>query len=182
MGKPLPEPEVWPIGPLADEASWWTVLRCHSGATLDLAQELREERCIAWSPISYEARRLPRIRKRVQRVRALVPSFVFVGAQDADRAIALSFHGRVNPCRLFVVNGHRAHIPVEELMALEREQAKSVVQVRSFRIGQGVEVIEGLLKYERGTIVKALPRHQYAVEFGNRLEIVLPGFLLRSVG
>jgi hypothetical protein len=59
----LPEEGFWPRVPIADVAEEWTILRCASSATIDLAEELRDEQLLAWAPMIRVQTRLPRRRK-----------------------------------------------------------------------------------------------------------------------
>jgi hypothetical protein len=110
-----------------------------------------------------------------------MPSFVFVRAAERQFALDLAAEGKVPQCKPFVFNGQSPTLFVEELAALELAQAKAVATTMTFGQGTTVEVIDGLLGDEQGTVVKDLSGHRVRVKFSTGLEMSIPAFLLRSV-
>jgi len=179
----LPDEGFWPSVPIAEVANEWTILRCASAATIDLAQELRDEGLLAWSPIVRIQRRLPRRRKTELITRSLIPSFVFVAKQHGDEAIDLANRGRVHQCKRFLFNDDEATVPGHQLSALHLAQIRGTLRNRPLAVGDRVELLATLLYLAKATVTKGPMRSDtYEVELdGYRQPYVFPGFLLRKV-
>lgn len=182
-GEVLPDEGFWPAVPIADVAEYWTILRCSSSATIDLAEELRDEGLLAWSPIIRVQRRLPRRRKTELVVKPLIPSFVFVAKQHGDEAIDLATRGRVHQCKRFLFNEDEVVIPGHQLSALHLAQIRGTIRKRPLSPGDRVELLATVLYLAKALVTKGPMREDtYEVEIeGQRLRLIFPGFLLRKV-
>lgn len=179
----LPEEGFWPAVPIAEVADEWTILRCASAATIGLAQELRDEGLLAWSPIIRVQRRLPRRRKTELVVKPLIPSFVFVAKHHGDEAIDLAERGRVHQCKRFLFNEDEAIVPGHQLSALHLAQIRGTIRKRPLSRGDRVELLASLFYLAKAAVTKGPMRSDtYEVELeGQRQRLIFPGFLLRKV-
>jgi hypothetical protein len=174
--------EAWPAGPLSAEAEAWAVLRCYGPSTMRLAEGLRAEGVVAWTPIVHRSRRLPRAKKREIRIESLTPSFVFVEWDHADHAYMKGMAGKVPPCTIFRVNGQRVRIQVDDLAGLEEAQRKGCAKQVSWPDGTEVEVIQGMAANEQGVVVGRRSGNQYMIRLvRSQHKVVVPGFLLKAI-
>lgn len=174
----LPAFKEWPPRPITTYALWWTVLRCPSQATLDMAQELRARGYLVWSPSTRYQKRFPRSRKTQWVVAPLMPSFLFVSAEDADDAIMAM--GRLS---LFLVNDKRPHIPAHQLLPLQDAQVRGMgADMGALDPGVRVEVLSGLFGHQMATVVRPKGKRAFEVQMdGHHKSVVLQGFLLRPI-
>jgi hypothetical protein len=163
-------------------AETWTILRCASSDTIELAEELRDEGLLAWSPIVRVQKRLPRRRKTELVVKPLLPSFVFVSRPHADYAIELAAKGQVRQCKWFLFNDSEVAIPGLQLTPLHVAQIRGTIRKRPLAKGDQVEILATVLYLVKGTVVAGpLRNDSYEVELlGLRRSVIFPGFLLRK--
>jgi hypothetical protein len=178
----LPDEGFWPRIPIAEVADHWVVLRCASLATIELAEELREEHILAWSPIVRIQRRLPRRRKTELVTKPLLPSFIFVAKQHADHAIELATKGAVHQCKRFLFNVDEVVVPGIQLAPLHQAQIRGTLRKRPLVKGDRVEILATLFYLHKASVVKGpLRNDSYEVQLdGQNQLIILPGFLLRK--
>lgn len=178
----LPEEGFWPRVPIAEVADEWTVLRCASAATVELAEELRDEGLLAWAPMIRVQKRLPRRRKTELIVRPLLPSFVFVAKQHGDEAIDLATRGRVHQCKRFLFNVGEVIVPGIQLGPLHLAQIRGSLRDTPLIIGDQVEILATMLYLVKGRVISGPRRNDsYEIELeGQRQRFIFPGFLLRK--
>lgn len=178
----LPDEGFWPPVPIHEVAEEWTILRCASDATIELAGELRDQHLIAWVPIVRVQRRLPRKRKTELVTKALLPSFVFVSKPHADHAIDLASRGAVHQCKRFLVNVGEVCIPGKQLTPLYEAQIRGTLRKRPLGIGDQVEILATMLYLVKAVVVSGKLRNDsYEVEVeGQTQRVIFPGFLLRK--
>lgn len=178
----LPEEVFWPAVPIAEVADEWTILRCASRVTIDLALELRGEHLLAWSPVIRVQKRLPRRRKTTLVVRSLIPSFVFVAKDHGDWAIDLAMRGRVHQCKRFLFNDGEVTVPGNQLAPLHLAQIRGTLRKRPLEPGDKVEILATVLYLAKGKVLRGpFKSDSYEVELeGQRQRLIFPGFLLRK--
>ena len=178
----LPDEGFWPRVPIAEIAEEWTILRCASSATIDLAEELRDHDVLAWAPIIRVQRRLPRRRKTELITRALLPSFVFVARDHGDEAVDLAQRGRVPMCKRFLFNEGEVTIPGIQLSPLHLAQIRGTLRKCPLAAGDQVEILASLLYLQKAKVLNGPRRDDsYEVELqGQRQRFIFPGFLLRK--
>jgi hypothetical protein len=171
-----------PAGPSSMAAASWAILRCYGPSTQRLAEALRDQDLVAWTPMIRRSVRLPRSKKREWRIEALLPSFVFVEWDHADNAFMKGLAGKVPPSTIFRFNGERVQVSTEELEGLEEAQRKGMMAQVAWAEGTLVEVVSGLAAREQGHIVKKRSGNHYIVQLvPSRIKVIVPGFLLRPV-
>lgn len=150
----------------------WCILRTAGSSTLRLQQSLAMAGFETWTPIELQVKRERRSGERIERMVAVMPSYVFA---HADRLPDLVFiaSAPLNPHPAFSVFRHLDRFPLvadrelSELRAIERKAAARSSRVKFDRgrnVRTSVEAFQGLT----GQVVET-SRGQYTL-------VAFPGF------
>lgn len=166
------------VPPLDTLAPAWAALRCQSGQTLALVDELVANELPGWSPRLAVRYRVPRRRRTEVRVLAALPSFVFVPFPACEVALALGARGKVPRNWAFTFNGTRPILPVGQLLAMDTTPSRPSGEL--YKPGERVRIVVGPLHGLTGTIAARKGRDRWAVDLDLGRRVLVPSFLISA--
>ncbi len=169
----------------------WCILRTSPSSTITLTDSLTDAGFEVWTPMEIGTKRARHSRDRIDRLAAIMPSFIFASAENAADLLRLSG----NPVKQhadFSVFHHRDRVPLVSDRALdtlrdaeEQAAAKRVKQMRRdcrkaepFGLGDEIKIGHGAFGGLPGIIEESDGRFTL-VCFGT-MRVKMDTFILRS--
>lgn len=162
----------------------WVALRCRSGKTIRLVEDLNCAQVPAWTPMWKRSKRLPRVSKQILTLVPCLPSFVFVPEAMLEECHSALKLGKCPSFSVMQTMGVIARFREGELDHMRRiSDVKTKSEFKIPPIGTVVRIKSGAFQGLAGPIVARL-KHEALVRVSSNPSmppVNFPAFLFEIV-